>query len=217
MRSGPEQAASFNGRGVLFCRATFSHLWQLNRMERVETSLPGVYELRPVVHRDSRGFFMETYHRTKFANLGILDTFVQDNHSCSAKGTLRGLHYQLQHPQAKLCRVVEGRALDVVVDIRVGSPQFGNWTSVLLSASAQNQIYVPAGFAHGFVTLTNSVQFLYKCSDFYDPGDERGILWNDTDLSINWGITGPIISEKDAKNPRLREVPSQCLPRYPVV
>ena len=183
-------------------------------MQKVDTSLPGVYELRPKIFGDARGFFMETYHRTKFADLGIGDTFVQDNHSCSAKGTLRGLHYQLQRPQAKLCRVVEGEALDVVVDIRVGSPQFGKWTSVLLSATIQNQIYVPTGFAHGFLALTNSVQFLYKCSDFYDPGDERGILWNDPDLSINWGINSPIISEKDSKNPRLGEVPLQDLPGY---
>jgi len=183
-------------------------------MQKVDTSLPGVCELRPKIFEDARGFFMETYHRTTFADLGIGDTFVQDNHSRSAKGTLRGLHYQLQHPQAKLCRVVEGEALDVVVDIRVGSPQFGKWTSVLLSATIQNQIYVPAGFAHGFLALTNSVQFLYKCSDFYDPGDERGILWNDPDLSINWGINSPIISEKDSKNPRLGEVPPQYLPGY---
>jgi dTDP-4-dehydrorhamnose 3,5-epimerase len=183
-------------------------------MQKVDTSLPGVFELRPKIFGDARGFFMETYHRTKFAELGIRDTFVQDNHSCSAKGTLRGLHYQLRHPQAKLCRVVEGEALDVVVDIRVGSPQFGKWTSVLLSATIQNQIYVPAGFAHGFLALTNSVQFLYKCSDFYDPGDERGILWNDSDLNINWGISSPIISEKDSKNPRLGEVLPQCLPGY---
>jgi len=183
-------------------------------MQKVDTSLPGVFELRPKIFGDARGFFMETYHRTKFADLGIKDTFVQDNHSCSAKGILRGLHYQLHHPQAKLCRVVEGEALDLVVDIRVGSPQFGKWTSVLLSATTQNQLYVPAGFAHGFLALTNAVQFLYKCSDFYDPGDERGILWNDPDLSINWGINSPIISEKDSKNPRLGEVPLQDLPGY---
>jgi dTDP-4-dehydrorhamnose 3,5-epimerase len=135
-------------------------------MERIETSLPGVFELRPPIFRDKRAFFLETYHLANFAELGIGDHFVQDNHSSSARGTLRGLHYQLQHPQAKLCRVVEGEALDVVVDIRVGSPQFGKWTSVLLSATTQNQIYVPAGFAHGFLALADTVQFLYKCSDF---------------------------------------------------
>jgi|ERR1700731_293054 len=183
-------------------------------MQKVDMSLPGVFEFRPKIFGDARGFFVETYHRTKFADLGITDTFVQDNHSCSVKGTLRGLHYQLQHPQAKLCRVVEGEAFDVVVDIRVGSPQFGKWTSVILSATTQNQLYVPAGFAHGFLALTDSVQFLYKCSDFYDPSDERGILWNDSDLNINWGVTGPMISEKDAKNPRLGEVRPHYLPGY---
>src|SRR6267143_4147436 len=126
-------------------------------MQRIETSLPGVFELRPVIHRDTRGFFIETYHQAKFADLGIAHAFVQDNHSCSTKGTLRGLHYQLRHPQAKLCRVVEGEVLDVVVDVREGSPHFGKWTSVLLSAKEQNQIYVPIGFAHGFLTLTDSV------------------------------------------------------------
>jgi dTDP-4-dehydrorhamnose 3,5-epimerase len=183
-------------------------------MQKVETSLPGVFELRPVIHRDARGFFIETYHKARFSDLGIADTFVQDNHSRSAKGTLRGLHYQLRHPQAKLCRVVEGQALDVAVDIRVGSPSFGKWTCVLLSAKEQNEIYVPAGFAHGFLVLSDTVQFLYKCSDFYDSKDERGILWNDPVLNISWGITDPTISERDAKNPRLAEVPPEFLPRY---
>src|SRR5580692_4393356 len=123
-------------------------------MQRIETSLPGVFELRPVIHRDARGFFMETFHQAKFADLGIADTFVQDNHSRSSLGTLRGLHYQLRHPQAKICRVVEGEALDVAIDIRAGSSNFGKWTSVLLSAKVQNQIYVPKGFAHGFLALS---------------------------------------------------------------
>jgi dTDP-4-dehydrorhamnose 3,5-epimerase len=185
-------------------------------MQRVETSLPGVFELRPAIHRDARGFFIETYHKAKFADLGIADGFVQDNHSRSAKGTLRGLHYQLHHPQAKLCRVVEGEALDVALDIRVGSSNFGKWTSVLLSAKEQNQIYVPAGFAHGFLALTDSVQFLYKCSDFYDPEDEHGIAWNDPDLKIYWGLTAPIVSERDAGFPTLAQVSRECLPRHPV-
>src|SRR5258705_10309945 len=115
---------------------------------------------------------METYHQGKFAELGVLDTFVQDNHSSSERGTLRGLHYQLRHAQAKLCRVVEGEALDVAVDIRVGLPRFGKWTSVHLSAKQQNLIYIPVGFAHGFLALTETVQFLYKCSDYYAPSDE---------------------------------------------
>src|SRR5215470_108179 len=183
-------------------------------MERIETSLPGVYELRPRIYRDARGFFLETYHQARIAQLGIGDAFVQDNHSQSAQGTLRGLHYQLHHPQAKLCRVVEGEVLDVAVDIRIGSPYFGKWTSVRLSASEQNQIYVPPGFAHGFLTLTSTVQFLYKCSDYYAPEDEHGILWNDPALNISWGISNPILSERDARNPVLATVPSELLPRY---
>ena len=183
-------------------------------MQRIETNLPGVYELRPNVFRDARGFFMETYHRGRFAELGISDLFVQDNHSRSIRGTLRGLHYQTRHFQAKICRVIEGEALDVAVDIRVGSPHFGKWTSVVLSADDHNQIFIPAGFAHGFLALTDAVQFLYKCSDFYDPGDEHGILWKDPDVNISWGITSPIISDKDAKNAKLADIPRDFLPRY---
>jgi dTDP-4-dehydrorhamnose 3,5-epimerase len=184
-------------------------------MRRIETSLPGVLELRPVLHRDARGFFLETYHQKKFADVGITDVFVQDNHSCSVKGTLRGLHYQLRHAQAKLCRVVEGEALDVAVDIRSGSPNFGKWTSVLLSAKEQNQLYVPCGFAHGFLALTDTVQFLYKCSDYYEPADEHGIAWNDPNLKISWGLSAPIVSEKDARYPTLAQAPPEHLPRHP--
>lgn len=183
-------------------------------MLKIETSLPGVVELRPKIFRDERGFFMETYHRARFAELGINNTFVQDNHSCSTKGTLRGLHYQLHYPQAKLCRVVEGEALDVAVDIRIGSPNFGKWTTVLLTGKDQNQIYIPHGFAHGFIALTEIVHFLYKCSDFYDPTDEYGILWNDPGLGIPWGITYPIVSRKDLILPKLSDVPHESLPRY---
>jgi dTDP-4-dehydrorhamnose 3,5-epimerase len=183
-------------------------------MQRIETSLPGVLELRPAIYGDARGFFMEAYHLANFAGLGIPDTFVQDNHSRSAKGTLRGLHYQLDHPQAKLCRVVEGEALDIAVDIRVGSPHFGKWTSVLLSAAQHNEVYVPRGFAHGFLSLTDNVQFLYKCNDYYAPADERGILWNDPALQIAWGIRDPVLSARDAKNPRLADIPEGFLPRF---
>jgi len=183
-------------------------------MERIETTLPGVCDLRPVVHRDARGFFLEAYHRAKLANLGIADTFVQDNHSLSVRGTLRGLHYQLHHSQAKLCRVIEGEALDVAVDIRIGSPYFGKWTSVRLSAREQNQIYIPAGYAHGFLALTSTVQFLYKCSDYYVPEDEHGILWNDPAINISWGIESPVISGKDVQNPMLESIPKDQLPKY---
>jgi dTDP-4-dehydrorhamnose 3,5-epimerase len=197
-------------------RQRFSQRKRLSRLERLDTSLPGVFELRPRVFRDARGFFLETYQRLLFANVGITDTFVQDNHSRSAKNTLRGLHYQLQHPQSKLCRVVEGEALDVAVDIRVDSPTFGEWTSVLLSSELHNQIYIPRGFAHGFLALTDSVQFLYKCGDIYDSADEHGIAWNDPSLRISWGVENPLVSEKDARHPTLAETPGELLPRYTV-
>ena len=183
-------------------------------LQRILTSLPGVLELRSTVFRDARGFFLETYHQTQFAELGITEKFVQDNHSSSIKGTLRGLHYQLRHPQAKVCRVIEGEALDLAVDIRRGSPNFGKWVSIVLSAKCHNQIYIPEGFAHGFLALTERVQFLYKCSEFYDPKDERGILWNDPDLAIDWGIESPLVSEKDAKCPTLAAVAKEFLPQY---
>ena len=183
-------------------------------MQKLDTSLPEVWELQPKVLRDARGFFLETYQLQRFADLGIHDVFVQDNHSRSRKGTVRGLHYQVRHAQAKLCRVVEGEVLDVAVDIRLGSPHFGKWTSVLLSAEKQNQIFIPQGFAHGFAALTDTVQFLYKCSDFYDPASEHGIIWNDPDLAIDWGIADPLISEKDAKFPTLAAMPREFLPHY---
>lgn len=184
-------------------------------LQKLSTSLPDVWELQPQVFRDARGFFLETYHLQKFTALGIPDVFVQDNHSRSSKGTLRGLHYQLRRPQAKLCRVIEGEVLDVAVDIRVGSPTFGKWTSVRLSAERQNQIFIPRGFAHGFLALTESVQFLYKCSDVYDPAGEYGILWGDPRLAISWGVENPLVSEKDSKYPPLASIPPEHLPRYP--
>jgi len=183
-------------------------------LRRLDASLPGVWELRPNVLRDPRGFFMETYHQAEFAKLGITDHFVQDNHSCSIKGTLRGLHYQRPHAQAKLCRVIEGEALDVAVDIRVGSPNFGKWACVNLSAEKQNQLFIPAGFAHGFLALTERVQFLYECSDFYSAQEERAILWNDPAIGIEWPISDPLISEKDAKHPTLANAPRELLPHY---
>jgi dTDP-4-dehydrorhamnose 3,5-epimerase len=186
----------------------------LNSLQRIETSLSGVLELRPKVFGDTRGIFFETYNSARFSELGITDTFVQDNHSSSRKGTLRGLHYQLHHPQAKLCRVVEGRALDVVLDVREGSPHFGRWTSVLLSAEDHNQVYVPAGFAHGFLALSETVQFLYKCSDFYDPQDEYGVLWKDPELKIPWANESPVVSEKDSRLLTLATIPKEYLPRY---
>ena len=173
-------------------------------MQRIETPLPGVVELRSDVYRDDRGLFLETYSQRRFAEIGIKDTFVQDNFSCSAKGVLRGLHYQLKNPQAKLCRVLQGAVFDVAVDVRLGSSTYGKWTSVILSAEKHNQLYVPAGFAHGFVALEENTGFYYKCSDFYDKNDEYGIVWNDTDLAITWDLAQPpLISEKDLRLPSL--------------
>lgn len=182
--------------------------------KRSETGLPGVCVIQPAVFKDDRGFFLETYQQTKFAQIGIPDTFVQDNHSRSVQGVLRGLHYQLKHPQSKLCRVVEGKVLDVAVDIRLGSPRFGQWTSVVLSAEGQNQIYIPGGFAHGFVVLSETAQFLYKCGDFYDASDDHGVLWNDPELNIAWGITDPLVSRKDKQNLPLSSIPPESLPKY---
>jgi dTDP-4-dehydrorhamnose 3,5-epimerase len=183
-------------------------------VEKLETSLPGVWELRPKVFRDPRGFFLESYHQHHYIEMGVADVFVQHNHSYSVQGTLRGFHYQLRHAQAKLCRVVEGEALDVALDIRLGSPSFGKWAAVVLSAQTLNQLYIPAGFAHGFLALTEKVQFLYQCSDFYCPEDEYGIAWNDPDLAVPWGVTNPLVSEKDNQFSPLSAVPRERLPQY---
>ena len=185
-----------------------------SNLQIVETSLPGVLVIKPRAFEDPRGFFMETYRQNALADAGIRETFVQDNHSHSSRGVLRGLHYQLHHPQAKLCRVVTGEVLDVAVDIRVGSPNFGKWVGVVLSAENRTQIYIPKGFAHGFVVRSETADFLYKCSDYYDGPDDRGVLWNDPDLAIEWDTLDPIISGKDARYLRLAEVPPDQLPRY---
>ena len=161
---------------------------------------------------DERGSFMETYSRQRFAELGIHDTFVQDNHSWTLKKhTLRGLHYQLNCPQAKLCRVIEGEVLDVAVDIRVGSPTFGQSASVVLSAEKRNLIYIPVGYAHGFIVTRGPAQFLYKCSDFYSKADERGIFWGDPALGIEWGTASPLLHARDAEFPKLADVPRSDL------
>lgn len=170
--------------------------------------------LRPQVHEDARGFFFESYHQAKLADLGIREAFVQDNHSKSCRNTLRGLHYQLKHPQAKLCRVVQGEVLDVAVDIRAGSPHFGHWVSAVLSAENKQQIFIPPGFAHGFAVLSDTAEFLYKCSEFYHPEDERGVLWKDPELAIEWKVVEPLLSSKDKSFSCLRDLPRDLLPHY---
>lgn len=170
--------------------------------------------VKPKVHGDARGFFMETYRANVLAEAGIHDSFVQDNHSSSARGVLRGLHYQLLHPQAKLCRVAEGEVFDVAVDIRAGSPHFGKWVGVVLSRKNSLQLYIPRGFAHGFVVLSERADFLYKCSDYYDAGDDRGVLWNDPQIGVEWRTDAPVLSEKDKRYLPLREIARDQLPRY---
>jgi dTDP-4-dehydrorhamnose 3,5-epimerase len=167
-----------------------------------------------VVHGDKRGFFFESYHEKKFAELGITTRFVQDNHSKSVKDTLRGLHYQLARPQAKLCRVVYGEVLDVAVDIRRGSPYFGSHVATRLSAENKLQIYVPEGFAHGYLVLSETAEFLYKCNEFYHPEDERGIAWDDPVIGIDWGMTAPILSKRDTLHRSLSKVDPESLPKY---
>lgn len=180
-----------------------------------KTSLEGVLLLEPVSHEDGRGFFMETWHQRKYREAGVDRSFVQDNLSYSVRNTLRGLHYQLHHPQAKLVYVVEGDIFDVAVDIRVGSPGFGRWVGVRLSGGNRRQVFVPEGFAHGFCVVSESALVVYKCTDFYDRRDEGGILWSDPGIGIEWPVPDPLLSAKDAGFPRLAELAAERLPVYP--
>lgn len=175
-------------------------------MKVSKTELEGVLIIEPKVHSDLRGSFYESYVKKKYEEHGIYDGFIQDNHSMSRKGVLRGLHYQENPGQAKLVRVTRGEVFDVAVDIRKGSPTFGKWSGVRLSDENHRQLYIPIGFAHGFCVLSESAEFLYKCSEYYAPSGERGILWNDPDIGIAWPIKGPILSEKDERHPRLRDI-----------
>lgn len=181
-------------------------------MQIIKTFLPEVLIIEPKVFRDPRGFFMETYHLQRYKEAGIKDTFTQDNLSHSNKNVLRGLHYQRKHPQAKLVQVIKGIIFDVVVDIRQGSPRFGQWMGKELSENGGRQIYVPKGFAHGFCVLSDTADVLYKCSDFYDPADEGGIIWCDPDIGIQWPLSAPLLSEKDSQYPGLRSIDSEKLP-----
>jgi dTDP-4-dehydrorhamnose 3,5-epimerase len=170
------------------------------------TPLDGVLIIEPTVFQDERGFFLETYHARRYAEAGLDVTFVQDNHSRSRRGTLRGLHYQAQNPQGKLVRVIEGTVVDVAVDIRPESPTFGQHVSVELTAENFRQIYVPPGFAHGFCVTSDVAQVEYKCTTYYDPADERGIAWNDPALAISWPVQEPILSDRDRRHPTLERL-----------
>jgi len=167
-------------------------------MKAVKASLPGALILEPRVFGDDRGFFLESYNEKTFAEIGIREHFVQDNHSFSTRGVVRGLHYQVQRPQGKLIRVVAGEILDVALDLRRSSPSFGRWEAVRLSGQNQRMLWIPAGFAHGFRVVSESAHVLYKATEWYAPGLERTILWNDPDLKIDWQLEGePIVSAKD--------------------
>lgn len=183
-------------------------------MEFRPTTIPEVILVEPDVHQDDRGFFLETYHRHKYAAGGITAGFVQDNHSKSRRGTLRGLHAQRRRPQGKLVRAVEGEIFDVAVDVRRGSPTFGRWVGEVLSAANFRQLWVPVGFVHGFCVLSDTAQVEYKCTDFYDRDDEITVVWNDPDVGIEWPVAEPLLSPKDAAAPRLREI-TELLPEYP--
>ena len=178
-------------------------------MRVVETDLPGVILIEPVVHRDGRGFFVETYHADRYREIGIGGPFVQDNQSRSTAGTLRGLHLQLRLPQGKLIRVIEGEIFDVAVDVRRGSPTFGRWVSVTLSADNFRQVYVPSGFAHGFCVLSPIAQVEYKCTQVYDRSSEIGIAWNDPAIGIAWPVAEPRLSPRDRQHPALAQLGDQ--------
>ena len=172
-----------------------------------QTPLPGVVIVEPRVFEDDRGFFLESFNASDFANAGLPTNFVQDNHSCSTRGVLRGLHYQHPSWQGKLVRALVGEIFDVAVDIRRDSRHFGEWFGVTLSASNRKQLYVPAGFAHGFCVVSEISEMAYKCTSLYMPEDDAGVLWNDPDIGIEWPIYDPILSGKDAVAPRLFELP----------
>jgi len=169
------------------------------------TDLPDVLIVEPNVHRDDRGFFLETFRVDAYRDAGIAGPFVQDNHSRSVAGTLRGLHLQVRRPQGKLVRVIEGEIFDVAVDVRVGSPTFGRWMGVTLSASNFLQCYIPEGFAHGFCVTSDVAQVEYKCTALYDPEGEVGVAWNDPQIAVAWPITNPILSARDQRHARLAD------------
>ena len=171
-----------------------------------KTDIEGVFVIEPKVFGDSRGYFMETYKEDEFKANGLDYHFVQDNQSKSHKGVLRGLHYQKSFPQAKLVRVISGEVFDVAVDLRKNSPTYGKWVGVILTSENKKMLMIPRGFAHGFVVLSNTAEFVYKCDEVYHPEDEGGIMWNDPDIAIKWPYDGELLlSEKDTKHPLLRD------------
>jgi dTDP-4-dehydrorhamnose 3,5-epimerase len=180
----------------------------------LQTKLPGVLVLQPDVFSDSRGSFMETWSRHSYEDIGIKEEFVQDNVSLSRKGVLRGLHYQFPHAQGKLIQVLSGEVFDVAVDIRLGSGTFGKWIAEKLSGDNHRQLYIPPGFAHGFYVMSESAMFAYKCTDYYNRQAEGGIIWNDSQLNIDWPSEAPLLSVKDKALPSLKDIDTEKLPRF---
>ncbi len=175
-------------------------------MNIIKTAIPEIVVIEPKVFEDARGFFMETFHGRRFENSGLPSVFVQDNFSHSCRCVLRGLHFQLHRPQGKLVHVIRGEIFDVAVDLRKGSPWFGQWVGETLSEANKRQLYIPPGFAHGFCVLSESADFLYKCTDYYAPEDERSVHWDDPDIGIVWPQMDFILSDKDRKSPRLKDL-----------
>ncbi len=186
-------------------------------MKSFETNIDGVVVVHPEVYEDERGLFTETYSEKKYKELGINENFVQDNFSLSIKGTLRGLHYQLKYPQAKLVRVLKGEVFDVAVDLRKGSPTYGDYFSIKLNETNLYQLYMPIGIAHGFYALSDYAYFEYKCSDYYHPNDQHGVLWNDQTIAIDWPIEGNfILSEADSNFKTLNDKDPSELPNFTI-
>jgi len=175
-------------------------------MKIIETIIPGLLIIKPRVFGDNRGFFLETFQKKRYKEAGLSQSFVQDNHSRSIKGVLRGLHFQIRYPQGKLVYVSRGKIFDVAVDIRKGSSTFGKWYGIVLSEENHLQFWIPPGFAHGFCVISETADFTYKCTEYYHPADESGIIWNDPDLRIEWPIADPLVSEKDSKNPSFKSL-----------
>lgn len=181
----------------------------MGKFNFIKTKIKDLYVIEPTVYGDNRGYFMETHNQKEFEEAGLDMVFVQDNQSCSKKGVLRGLHFQKTNPQGKLVRVIEGEVFDVAVDLRKSSDTFGQWYGVLLTEENRKQFYVPEGFAHGFVVLSETATFVYKCTQLYDPSDEGGLMWNDPEIGIDWPLPKEmevLLSEKDQKNPSLKDL-----------
>lgn len=184
-------------------------------MNVTTTNLSGVLVIEPKIFADPRGYFLEIFQSQRYQEAGINLPFIQDNISCSIKGVLRGLHYQLKHPQGKLVFVVSGEVFDVAVDVRLGSPTFGQWFGLILNDKNHKQLYIPPGFAHGFCVLSEKAVFCYKCTDFYYPDDDYGMAWNDPAIAIKWPLTmEPLLSKKDTVYDCLHDIPKNLLPSY---